>query len=689
MYVEWLLIKSSPIALEEKETIRSKLLVGVGVRSSPLAAQHAVAMSRIARIDFPTDYPSVLDDLVRFLSAAAHSDDIVGLQNGLYTTKLIVKILSASRIRAMRLQFEQHVPSLFSALVSMYQSYVAQWKRVIDQEKWYDTSLIALMKTTLLCIKVFRHLVAYGYENPHDVGAVRDLLDLLTREYGYLNSLGTHENDQLHEIRNNHILALGKLWLNLAETSPLSFLAMPSAMTVLEHFWNVLFHNERIANEEDTFQRKVTLQALLIYHYAFKIRKLPTTLQRSGKGGAANPQLMHCIEGWNTFLLHEHANRPFIATIVETLICRFLILKKEDLESWQERPEEWFNDEDQGAWETEIRPCVKSLILDMHGQSDVVAQTICTLLQNHQHPKDFSQLLTLDAVFCAIGLDPDAIMIVSQDFFNNWITSFALSSMGGTDTSYKIVRRNISYLLGQGFGHFSEENRSQAFHILDALLDINNPLNDIVVRLQASEALRSCVTDWNFQITYLQPSLNITIPTLVSLAQEVTTADCKLKVMNTLSSVIERMDQAIVPYIETILKILPSLWTQESEGHLLKAVVVNVLTVLTEAARTSSGHLHSIVVPLIKHGTDPSNLEYAYLLEDILTMWITVVQYSSELSADLSALFPVCIDCLRQAAETEILKEALNLLQSYLYIEAPKILQVIETRCTYESLLTL
>jgi hypothetical protein len=93
--------KTAPNAIkpDEKATIRAQLLDGGLNEPEPaLALQSALVISKVVRIDYPTEWSEVLTDLITHLRNASESN-ILHLKRGLLILLQIVKELATARLR--------------------------------------------------------------------------------------------------------------------------------------------------------------------------------------------------------------------------------------------------------------------------------------------------------------------------------------------------------------------------------------------------------------------------------------------------------------------------------------------------------------------------------------------------------------------------------------------------------------
>ena len=79
-----------------------------------------------------------------------------------------------------------------------------------------------------------------------------------------------------------------------------------------------------------------------------------------------------------------------------------------------------------------------------------------------------------------------------------------------------------------------------------------------------------------------------------------------MKVLNSISLLMERVGPGIQPHVGTLLQALPSLW-EESGGQnssMLRSIIVSTLSNITKGLEGASVGLHEFTLPVIKFATD-------------------------------------------------------------------------------------
>lgn len=91
-----------------------------------------------------------------------------------------------------------------------------------------------------------------------------------------------------------------------------------------------------------------------------------------------------------------------------------------------------------------------------------------------------------------------------------------------------------------------------------------NPGTDLVVRLVAVTNLKTCIDDWDFEVSMFTPYFAQTISLFTQLVQDCDEFENKLKVVGCLGVVVERLESGVVPFAQSIVQILPGLWDGKS-----------------------------------------------------------------------------------------------------------------------------
>ena len=144
-----------------------------------------------------------------------------------------------------------------------------------------------------------------------------------------------------------------------------------------------------------------------------------------------------------------------------------------------------------------------------------------------------------DSVYCAIGLA--APVLDTKLDFGNFLTSTLAPEVPIQRSGYHILRRRIAIVLGQWLPVQEGLNRPLVYQIFQYLLDPNSH-NDKVIRITAGRQFKNIVDPFEFDGEQFKPFAKAIIASLLRLIAEVELIDTKLALLNTLSSIVLRME---------------------------------------------------------------------------------------------------------------------------------------------------
>lgn len=242
-------------------------------------------------------------------------------------------------------------------------------------------------------------------------------------------------------------------------------------------------------------------------------------------------------------------------------------------------------------------------------------------------------------------------------------------------SSFSIIRRRIAWLVGDWIGELDEETgaaRVQVYGLLSHLLGENSS-TDLAIRLTAARSLAKCCDAWHFKLEEFAPYLAPSIEAILALLREVDQAESQTRLSKTLNALIDRAGSQVVPFAEPLMHTLGHLWSVATESQLR----ISILVTFTALVNALNEHCQPLQVPgaaIIVQSVDLTSEAHVYLLEDGLDLWHALLKRSSMLSNEMMALLPVLVQHL--AAGTDVLPRCLQILESYLLIDAPAVLQV-------------
>ncbi|KAK3676729.1 hypothetical protein LTR78_003506 [Recurvomyces mirabilis] len=659
----WRKTATNAVSKQDKEVIRSRLLPSIlDEEDERLALQDALVIAKIARFEYPHEWPDALSSLVDVLRSQSQGPSLQ-LARTLLALLAIVKELSTARLQRSRQNLQAASPEIVYVLSSLYVNAV---------EYWQNSHSESAAKLALMAMKVLRRLLITGYEHP---GRHDEVVRIWHTTQQHLQTCLQHR--ELEKLA----LQLAKLHHEMTREHPASFALLPNSMDLARAYWGLarsfgesigthdcvqsavaadLIGMDGDADEKPTTE-KLALRGLLILRACVKMVHSPaqTFKYRTPEDKEEKRRATELVR-------QSLLSSRFVQEIMEVVVSRFFVFRASDLRQWEEEPEEWEKREegDGEDWEFSLRSCSEKLFLDLAiNYKDMLVHPLLQVFSSVATIKNDNVLLK-DALYTAIGLA--APVVFEQLDFDAFIRDVLVAEVQMQKPGYNVLRRRAAILLAQWIGVKITE-RGLVYQIFQHLLGKDDPLNDQVVRVTAGRQFATIVDDWETRPDELQIYAQVIIRQLMSLIEEVELTETKMALLNTTSIIVERMEHRISPFAEGIVSMLPALWESSGEEHLMKQAILTILVRLVNAMKAHSVPLHSMVLPIIRGAVQPGSDTEVYLLEDAMDLWGAIItqtpQPASQEALELvPSLFPV------YEFGSEHLRSALGITESYVLL---------------------
>ncbi|KAL7309160.1 hypothetical protein PS15m_011273 [Mucor circinelloides] len=694
----WRRTAKNPILPEEKKAIRERLLQFIDEPSKKLTAQNAVIVSRIARLDYPRDWPDLLTNLVQSMEAAStHNADSAHLIHArvLETLSEVLQELSTRLLSAGRRQFAEISPTIFQAVAQIYVVYVDRTISKLQQinSNVNQEALLEELNIVGTCVKCMRILMVSGIRDVHKYDETRTFLDVSRKHleqymdcrYGLVQINYTGNIKQVVE---NTIEEYGSLYVSLQKKHPVSAVLCPAWLDIIRYYWqNIMVEGTHIVEQcksgtQD--QNTLVFEPFLLQGMLLVKDTIKNVSYNAGQLGAdllsvTNEEKELAIEAGR--LINEQFLTPdFVNVCAETLVSQYMLMSPSDFTRWEEDPEGWLNNLDTENWEFELRPCAELAFMNLLSQyRDQLVPIIVNLVERVATVTDKQSLLFKDAVYGAVGLGVNSLF--GRLDFEPFVMNRLVAELGNKDPNFKILRRRIGWMLGRWVTEsISADCRKVIYEIF---LQLMSEDEDLVVRLTAANGLKQAVDDWDFDISTVVPYLGSAMSLLLNLLKEVEESDTTMKVISYINAIMDRTGADMIPFAAQIVQLLISLWGPNTEPLLQSSLVVT-FTKITSILNEQSAQLQNILVPIIKYCTDRNNEAHIYLLEDSLDLWWTILQSTPVSSPDLISLLPAALDLLDY--DTENLRKILLIIDSYIMLDPQATLQPANTLVLFTKL---
>lgn len=584
-------------------------------------------MGKVARLEYPLDWPTVFTELTTLIRDAPSSDASLRLTRALSILLHVVKELATGRLVRTRANLQSVTPEVFRVLGGVYVRHVEIWHGLLATTPVPEAAGES-MGVSLLCLKILRRLIVAGYEFPNRVGEVQELWGILGRQVWALLGAEAEADVGVVGMVRKHVLNMGKLYLDVAGSHPAAFALLPGTLGLLEKYWEVVVaHGEGLgerskegkreegADERFGFREKVALQGMLLFRNCAKMIWNPVSTFKclfppgwwcSGLTGVDRHKTEKDENKEATELFKAQLFTPQTVThCMEVLVTKYFILRPADLEGWTDDPETWTEQWENAveSWEFVIRPCAEKLFMDLAiNYKDVLAEPLMRVFNSAP-----SDVLMKDAIYTAVGLAAP-VLHPSLDF-DAFLHGTLVGEIQVQSPGYNILRRRIAILIGQWVSvKIAKDSRPTIYKVTQHLLNRDDPLNDLVVRLTAARNLKRSVDEWEFEVEPFLPFVDELFTRLMALIDEVDQTETRMGLLDVIGVLVERLEWRVAGYAEGVVQILPPLWEQTGDEHLFKQAILGILAKLVAAMGAESVRFQGMVVPLVKYSVEPGSV---------------------------------------------------------------------------------
>ncbi|CAI6334893.1 unnamed protein product [Periconia digitata] len=691
----WRKTATNAVSKDDKSLVRSRLLQSaINEADHRLALQNALVIAKIVRTEYPNDWPQLFQELLQILRASLDPNNFFQLQlpRALRVLLYIVKELSTGRLLRTRQNLQAVAPEILNVLGTIYVNKVHTWYTFFRDGGDDEAGALESIENSLLAIKTLRRLIMSGYEFPGREKDVQEFWTLARQQFAELLPFVVNEDSRLAppvtKLIEKHLMQLAKFHLAMATNHPADFVLLPDSLGLVRAYWGLVSQlgetwgsksvdTAKIGTDGDRedddapILERLGLKGLLLVRACVKMVFYPTQTFRY-KHQQEKDERTKATQMIKSELLTD----DLVRELVSTLVTRFFVFRPSDLRMWEEEPDEWEKMEE-GAedWEFAIRPCAEKLFLDLAKNfKDLIVQPLLEVFRSVATP-DNEDVLFKDSVYTAVGLAADTLH--DQLDFDAFIETTLVPEAQKQKPGFNIIRRRIAIIIAQWIAiKVAKEKKPIVYQIYQHLLDKSDPLNDQVVRVTAGRKFRDIADEWEFHADNFMPFAPVILDRMMALIQEVELQETKMGLLNTISIIVERLEHNITPYANSIVSLLPPLWDESGDEHLMKQAILTILARLTNAMKADSRSFHNSFLPIIKSAIEPGSETQVYLLEDALDLWSSIVAQTPSLPEptppDLLQLVQYLLPLFQMDNDT--LRKAIDITESYMLLAPAAVL---------------
>lgn len=686
----WRKTSSNAINKDEKLRIKSRAIeLGIREPLPALALQNALMIGKIARYEFPHDWSEVITILIGELRTYGQpSADPGYLSNTMNITLQVIKELASGRLQRTKKSLQQVSLELLQVVGSIYVTMFERWVRHLGSSGGMQ-SVHASLKSSHMALKIIRRLLIAGFEHPQREKDVQEFWLILQRHqdslwssWPFIEQLAA-TNAQDADLVIRHLYQLSKIDLEMARTHAASFVLLPNSMQVLSRSWNAInifgtqlrasaaqsdwkVKTGGDADDDASPLEKLALKALLVLRACIKMVFNPAQTFKYQHAQDKEDKKI-AVEKIRSGVLTDE----FVAGLMEVLITQYFVLKSSDLREWETEPDEWEKREEEIAdsWEFSVRACSEKLFLDIviNFKSLLVPRLLHVF---HQYADVANtDIFVKESLYSAIGIA--AACVEDKLDFNAFLRNTLVQEVQISQPGYNLIRRRAAILLGQWVPIKPDTlDRKTIYQIFAHLLHKEDPLNDGVVQVTAGRQLRPVLEPFEFKFEEFAPYATHIFQSLMRLIKDTELSETKLALLETVRVGVTKLEYHIEPYADSIFSMLPPLWDDSGEEHLMKQAILTMITAIITSLGPKSLKYHSAFLPLIHDSVQPGSETMVYLLEDALDLWAAVLQQvpstDPEPSRDLLMLVHPLVALLDTGSES--LRQILELAESYILI---------------------
>lgn len=678
---------SVTIPREAKARLRARLLHVLFEPETLVAAQGAVAIARVARLDVPDEWPELVPAVQTAigaacdaLHAAASRGDLQGAAREtrvlLHATDILrqcLKEFESVRVLAGKMRMTQLARSLLPALQPLYEQYFHDVMDTHDVAAWAQApGLAERVRASHLFLKVLHRLAMA------DTGLLASAVDaarpnlaysffactpaqvtLVAQRRAELLERGCSDTTLLVPLT-KHMIAYAKLHLSLVVKLHGHVARWAVWPEVVEWYWTML---QAAAATGGAGVRRDDGEADTPYPYRWLVCALVLVRQT----------LTHWKRDRPPSMFAGAQGAQFELEACDVLLRTYLRLTPSDLEAWQADPEAFAIEEAQADPDLDLRPAAEQLLVALARwsyRSGVHAPSVAEHLwqqfeQAAAWDDSLDAVLARDAVYSAVARCRDQLDADLADHDDasgappqrlvQAIQHRLLPEAARRDAApaWLILRRRIAWMLWEWSDYVSVEARPAAYELLVSLLPHAPGYTDAAVQLAATRTLAALTDALEFDADVFAAYLGDALGALVQLlAHDLEEMDSLRTVTHTLAVVIERVGARVEPYAAALAELVPPLWMRADPDARVKPNLLEFVEKLVDACTPRLGgqpqleYLHSLVEQVVRSSFEPASAPL--LAHDALLLWVHTLQSAPHMTTPLFQLWDLAADLVGQ-----------------------------------------
>lgn len=664
---------SSGISNEEKMHLKQKLLTHLREESDQIAQMLAVIISKIARIDYPKEWP----DIFLVLSQQLQTADTLASHRIFMILFRTLKELSTKRLTADQRNFAEISSQFFDYSWRLWQSDVQTLLHgfsVLSQNYNADDQHHELYLTCerwLLCSKIIRQLIISGFQSDskcfQEVRPVKEVSPvLLSAIQSFLPYYSSFEKQypKFWDFIKRACTKLMKILVAIQGRHPYSFGDKFVLSSVMDFCLNRITDPEPnlMSFEQFLIQCMVMIKSIL----ECKEYKPSLTGRVVDEKGVTLEQMKKNISSAVGGVVSTLLPNERTILLCNVLITRYFVLTASDLEEWYRNPESFHHEQDMVQWTEKLRPCAEALyIVLFENNGQLLAPVVVSLLQETMNncpttvTEITSALLLKDAAYGAAAY----VYYELSNYlsFKDWFNGALSHELSNDHPNLFIIHRKVAVILGQWVSEIKDETKRPVYCALIRLLQGK----DLSVRLAACRSLCLHVEDANFSEREFVDLLPLCWDSCFKLFEDVQEFDSKVQILNLISTLIGHVSQ-VTPFANKLVQFFQKVWEEASGESLLQIQLLVALKNFVIALGYQSPICYNILLPLLEHGIDINSPDEINLLEDSMLLWEATLSQAPSMVPQLLSYFSRLVEIMQR--NFDHLQVAVNIIEDYIIL---------------------
>ncbi|KAG4925280.1 hypothetical protein JHK87_050820 [Glycine soja] len=666
---------SSGISNEEKMHLRQKLLMYSREENDQIALMLAVLISKIARIDYPKEWP----DIFLVLSQQLQSADVLASHRIFLILFRTLKELSTKRLTSDQRNFAEISSHFFDYSWRLWQSDVqtilhgfSSLSRSCNlNAEDQPHELYLTCERWLLCSKIVRQLIISGFQSDskcfQEVRPVKEvspvLLSAIQSLLPYYSSF-QKQYPKFWDFVKRACTKLMKILVAFQGRHPYSFGDKFVLSSVLDFCLNRITDPEPYLLSFEQF----LIQCMVMIKNILECKEYkPSLTGRVMDENGVTLELMKknissAVGGVLTSLLPTER----IVHLCNVLISRYFVLTASDLEEWYRNPESFHHEQDMVQWTEKLRPCAEALyIVLFETNSQLLGPVVVSLLQESMNncPTSVTEitpaLLLKDAAYGATAY----VYYELSNYlsFKDWFNGALSLELSNEHPNLRIIHRKVAVILGQWVSEIKDDTKRPVYCALIRLLQGK----DLSVRLAACRSLCLHIEDANFSEREFVDLLPICWDSCFKLFEEVQEFDSKVQILNLISILIGHVSE-VIPFANKLVQFFQKVWEESSGESLLQIQLLVALRNFVVALGYQSPICYNILLPILENGIDINSPDELNLLEDSMLLWEATLSHAPSMVPQLLQYFSCLVEIMER--NFDHLQVAVNIIEDYIIL---------------------